>query len=1294
MKDSIHASISITTLLPTDDDDGGSSTSTELCDDEEEDKLSDLEADPGTGPRPATTSPRLETVKENSKTSPKPAQPQPTEQTQDKQTPVTQVSSPSVPQKSQTESVQTQQEVDSLPNTDTSNQITVPSESQQQDLTVKEEESEVFLATEPPLWDFKSSGIPLEDLLAGKNLTAAEIIARIPFPSDVSFMKQSSEGASQVSSEKKPGVLGSSSPSSIQHNVTPEKSPVDSPVPKISSPDIGYEPLVSTKPSPNASPSKSLSSTPSPKGSPINKSSKSPSKSPTLSPKQSQDHYRPAKWSLVGLPPVSPPDTSQDTLLIPPKSPKITVEDEKSNIFEIHTGVPGLITSFLKPFDEENGNELQVDNLLETASDKSEVYPSLPLKCQEDLMDNLGGETFTPETERFEVKDNDTSVLTIISSENLETVYEHPGDNKISPDITKEKFKRLEESYGEIIESGADKDLMDTDSLSQKSFQTPESSMFDAICQKLKENVIKAESDISELQTDFATKSGLCLTMDAKEDTPTSEAQTSSYDEKSRILDEDVEFETVCTTSTCAQEATLSTSSWISSLTMSVKIDVIPSTAPNSGLATPAATSSEDGQTFVRTSVAKEASTVTTSVEDSDSPVFVTPEAGSPSDFISLDSRLPTFAKEVKSETGISTVDGSDLSLLSGKMLSSLATPATTTLNYEITGENTVVTNSISPTATFNTTISPETYTKEFPFPCVCSGFSAFTTTFDSENVVSTFDTKDLVQSVDYQSFPLNKSETTVSSPTATQAEQLSTILLSVISGPSASVTTTSTSLTFSSPQSRDITHSADNIDHEISPPSGVLQKEPLKSIIDNGISDFKTPLEKDVLSLIGPDQAAGTTPTLPEAAVAECESPKTAELPKEVKLESEVSPRLSLEERISALLNLDERLPMWTAKIEEDLPEAATNDKITSPTATFTESSNFGLIVECEENDLSSIETSGSHYSHLKSTQEEEALSPTAATDRDSSLSASLEGRISFFTNDMSNEQEEEVGAYGRLTEDKEDKSSEDTETETETDFFNGKDLSSEAIRQRLWRGVKSLSLDADITLDPDVFCFLIQQSSRHRRNSKDGQRKMPKRRNSEVALQELVKENTEIIERILRQKSIEGTSRKKTDTTATTPGVDTASEEDLEKKTDLPVRIESVREKSEIGYSADAQSHKITKSVLIEVPIAAKSMSSEVPTAAISESHDGATDLPKDTEVSQAATQSKVVSPQSSRTLTIEQKHIHKKEDSSIARSPIRPITFNPFPTRNVPRQPKEVAVKLGLYSPTKKTSDSSPT
>ncbi|ROT78187.1 TBC1 domain family member 30 [Penaeus vannamei] len=53
-----------------DDAEGGSSTSTELCDDEDEDKLSDLEADAAAEGRPATTSPRLETVTEVQKTSP------------------------------------------------------------------------------------------------------------------------------------------------------------------------------------------------------------------------------------------------------------------------------------------------------------------------------------------------------------------------------------------------------------------------------------------------------------------------------------------------------------------------------------------------------------------------------------------------------------------------------------------------------------------------------------------------------------------------------------------------------------------------------------------------------------------------------------------------------------------------------------------------------------------------------------------------------------------------------------------------------------------------------------------------------------------------------------------------------------------------------------------------------------------------------------------------------------------------------------------------------------------------
>ncbi|XP_071527643.1 LOW QUALITY PROTEIN: uncharacterized protein [Panulirus ornatus] len=1284
-----------------DDDDDGSSTSTELCDDEEEDKLSDLEADPATEPRPATTSPRLETVQEKGKTSPKPAQPQSVEQTQDKQKPVSQVPLPSVTpvQKSQAqESVPVQQKTDAFLNVDKTSQIPLPSEPQQQDFAIKEQESEVFLATEPPLWDFKSmeTGIPLEDLLAGKNLTAAEIIARIPFPSDVSFMKQSSEGANQVQ--------GSSSPSSIQHNVTPERSPVDSPLPKISSPNHAYEPVTSTKPSPNASPSKSLSSTPSPRGSPIKKSSRSPSKSPTLSPKQSQNHHGPAKWSLVGLPPVSPPDTSQDIPLIPPKSPKITVEDEKSNIFEIHTGRPGFVTSSIHPHDEKNDNVLEVGSSQGVTSVKNEIYP-LPPISQDDLVDDVECKTFTREEKIVELKDIDLSVLPIKSSENLETVYEHPGDDMISPDSTNEDFIKLKEPYDEITKAGGDEPLVDTDLLRQKNIQTPESSMFDAICQKLKENVIKAESDNPELQTDFTTKSGLlCLTMDSKEDAPISEAKQRSYEEQLRIPDGDTEV-AADFAATVAPEATVSSSSWLSSLTMNVNVDVIPSATSDGSLVTTAATSLEGEQAFVGTAVSMEVPPIKASVESSDSPGLVTSEAGPPSAFLSLESGFPAFAEVFKSETSITSVDGSDVGLLTGKIMSSFVAPPATTLNDRISFENTVMTDSISPITTFDSAVSPETSTKEFTFPCVCSGISAFTTTFDSENVVSAFDTSDIIPSIDYQSspVPLNRYETKVSSPTATKAEHVSPIVLSVIGSPSASVTTPITITSHLSAYHRAVKFHTQKIMLTMKSSAVMCQEGSLKSITGNGISDFETPLEKEVLSLIGWDQAGEITPTLPEAVTATCESCETTELTSEIKLERELSPGPSLEERISALLNMDERAPSWT-KLKGDLPEATTYDKLVSPTASLTMTSNLAVAAESEENGISSTETSVSHYSPPKATQEG-VSSPISAADRDSSLSASLEGRISFFTNNINTEEEEEGGAYGRLTEDTEDKNSEDNEAETETDFFNGKDLSSEAIRQRLWRGVKSLSLDADITLDPDVFCFLIQQSSRHLRNSKDGERKMPKRRNSEVALQELVKENTEIIERILRQKSVEGTNLKKTDSPVNTPVVEAASEEELDKKTELPMRSHSLREKSESGHSANKQSHKITKSASSEVPTAAKFVSSEapivaisvsgdVPTASIHESHEQITGFSKDIEVSQAATKSKVISPQSSRTFTLEQKQGYKKDDSSIPRSPIRPITFNPFPTRNVTRQPKEVAVKLGLYSPTKKTSDSSPT
>lgn len=327
------------------------------------------------------------------------------------------------------------------------------------------------------------------------------------------------------------------------------------------------------------------------------------------------------------------------------------------------------------------------------------------------------------------------------------------------------------------------------------------------------------------------------------------------------------------------------------------------------------------------------------------------------------------------------------------------------------------------------------------------------------------------------------------------------------------------------------------------------------------------------------------------------------------------------------------------------------------------------GKVVEEETEEASSTQSSSVP-------SWEEVFFPVGPLERDSSLSASLEGRLSPFTSSY----EEGEADCSEISEGKEGKYSEDNdnEAETETDFFNGKDLSSEAIRQRLWRGVKSLSLDADVSMDPDVFCFLIEQSSKHCRRTKDEDRRtMPKRRNSEVALQELVKENTEIIERILKQKSLESSTIGKSDVPpSTSDRASGTSTKESEKQSGLSTFIKLLREKSEHEPCSEPDFHKILSPDMASTT---------------TEPQGGAIGSDTASKVSTSKS-SKQISPPYLKSLTPEKKSICKREENVTALSPTQPLPFNPFPTRNVPRQPKEITVKLGLYSPSKKTTTSS--
>ncbi|KAK7082105.1 hypothetical protein SK128_014912 [Halocaridina rubra] len=372
------------------DDDGGSSTSTELCDDDDDDKLSDLEADPVTEQRPATTSPRLETICEKDKSlTNQPLQEAITNndikeqevcgETMTQIPSESQVKTPEINDKVDTVVSMSLQPTDSISETEPNmsppisisldkasevvNALPALPNAESQDLKAPIDTEPVAPLKEPPLWSFQATsevpttfGIPLEDLLAGKSLTAAEIIARIPFPSDVSFMKDETEEPNNHSSNLSL-TDASSDPFSTLHNVTPERSPVDSPVPRFPSPIAEKDSSLIIKSSPHTSPSKSpsLSPSPSPRGSPSISPEKSPAKSPSLSPTHGF-YTDPQALSLSGLPPISYSDVIKDSNTAPPKSPKIMLEDEKSNVFEIYSGIPPTSISIQEPENSSTSN--------------------------------------------------------------------------------------------------------------------------------------------------------------------------------------------------------------------------------------------------------------------------------------------------------------------------------------------------------------------------------------------------------------------------------------------------------------------------------------------------------------------------------------------------------------------------------------------------------------------------------------------------------------------------------------------------------------------------------------------------------------------------------------------------------------------------------------------------------------------------------------------------------------------------------------------------------------------------
>lgn len=1384
------------------DGDSGSSTSTELCDDDEEDKLSDLDPDTTTDPRPATTSPRLETVKEDSCV-PSEVEGSASRQAKEDQNlkPVSYSSPTSDKQgpevcsdptlgtnnvESQTKDINQNQ-----PNTQKlkSNQLHSENKLLLKSTTTETTKSDDTLQgssvmktskdqeNETPMWDLKA-GIPLEDLLARKNLTAAEIIARIPFPSDVSFMKNASELAAKNSSVC-PKTERSCSPSSSLHNVTPERSPVDSPLFRIPSPEVIHEPSLTTKASPCTSPSKSLtfSSSPSPRDSPVNKAPKTPTRSSTASPTENENFTGSIKWSLTGLPPISSSDIIMEASLIPPKSPKITVEDDKSNVFEIYEGYSGTVTS-VKEFDEMTEENLKVIDLPEENTTKTHIHPSLSM---DQLITVSEGESCVTESdinleERIreifgQVTSQDEESESIINSKetmNRDTVTENidevsiikcsTNDSIEFPDFTLLNNSKLE------VKSDEESDPL-----------TPEVSASESgyLCLNKIDEQLTCVSEVGNFDQNKMCEEPLAETK-AAADSPLvngNELVSETLSTTESPIEERNELVLETSNSESPVKSILTTisgtSSWLSVMCMSVCKDVNFSPAASCSKSIMTNTICEDQNRIVSMSPGMEVLPVFSSVFNITNTTLSPAQVESHSE-LSVPSKRESPELTVSESELILEKEGSSIEPLTLIGLSTVSCVSPTTPSRS------------SPRLPSLSPVHPEARISEFSHVGFQNELSEFRKQLNTSFKISPVERDDVVSllMVDKEKygqnfkFDLPTSLSNEEPSSLFPSENFSSVKLSVVDSvsspknktdgeavsssshtdgvspicftvgtvsPLKTTPTTDTTVTFSLLTSQDICCSLAGSNLRGSLPLNLLSQETLANVISDDIPDLESSNNQVKVTLQENCQA-----TLIEACteMTEIKSPLN-----DFTVERVLPPLPSLEERISAILGTSTKMPPLVTECDDKTPEES--QTVADRGGLFFIRSQSGFSwqpkaaqhvekeeeeeeekekkekeeVEKEEEKVeeekeeqeqmqehkeSDVKEEWSEDNELEKkeikrnengteesvwkrkaeeeistnqsstilTWEEQVSYPVGPLERDSSLSASLEGRLSLFTN---TEYEEGEVFCSEINEGKDVKYSEDNdnEAETETDFFNGKDLSSEAIRQRLWRGVKSLSLDADVSMDPDVFCFLIEQSSKHCRKNKDEDRRtMPKRRNSEVALQELVKENTEIIERILKQKSLESATLGKNYTLPNTSDGESGSPKEPEKQSGLSTFIKLLREKSERESCPEPESHKTSPSDM-------------APTT--TEPQDGAASSDSSIKVL-GVKSSKQISPPYMKSLTPEKRSVCKKDENVTMLSPTQPITFNPFPTRNVPRQPKEITVKLGLYSPSKKTTTSS--
>ncbi|XP_047469100.1 microtubule-associated protein 1B-like isoform X2 [Penaeus chinensis] len=1190
-----------------------------------------------------------------------------------------------------------------------------------------------------------SYGIPLEVLLAGKNLTAAEIIARIPFPSDVSFMK----GPEEIDKF------------SAQHNVTPQRSPIETTFPDFPSLVPVSETSLTVKMSPDSSPS--LSPSPSPRTSPISVSPhRSLTNTPSISPNITQETKACINWSQTELP-STPPESRMSSPLIPPKSPKITVEDEKKNVFEIHTGVSGFSTFVFHPLEETGEKSL------------SNMCPDVEFEFNSDSdAKKLPGEKVqksrNPNMRNKHISDSpilqDTPFVETPGFSQRSTEISASSDMERHPCETTKHF-----NIGINIQDGTEtKDVTLSDISVKHGIKDPytignkdmhevsEENDIDVSSKVLtfRENI--SRSKLSSMLTDDAEKEPGALTTDSfKTDT----SHDACYLQSSSSLEIESQYPTVPELSDITQPKVSSANNesldiQLEGTEICLRTELDQSKAAISGVDVIQSTSpicSSENSLPVVPLVTHLVSKTEIRVSETHAEEFKTTKHTSNSKSLLLHSQIKSSLLSVGSMDDVSKSAGnqeleqksssseikdlynssqanssreSDVGPLDNS-ISSVIIPLESKILTEVTREDRefVHTHSQAEMNMYKTDVTARLSAAETVAPSKISleerisallppeTLATWTAKYECEKVVSLNEEPGGISKQENLSHTDNFFETNL--PLLDESQDEAKILIVEMQGETShSELCKKESEPVPAENSQTSKQSTVGTDDKADQDLKKFFDDSKLLLIENNGNITQEKVREEIHWL--PTEPISKDKNLPPGTEYHINSDK---LPS---YKEGIQRTAGKGNEESALLFMKDEIDAQLGKIQYSTPEVCSlfversSDIVEFAIDKLSQETELGATKKSQKGTLPISKTScdvkpysleitklGESTDELASSQMvtddesisclgdvQEASQPPFRRQRgESSLTTSLEGRISAFPCRI--DSEENVLSFEETGED--DAVFESSGPEMETDFFSEKDLSSEAIRQRLWRGVKSLSLDADITLDPDIFCFLIQQSTKSS-HSKEGKRKgLQKRRNSEVELQELVKENTEIIERIMKQKSVEDAgaliySIKETDTPANTP-IEEHEHEVHSVKSNSNRELESYTKSS----SSSTEPHELSlakssSSDLSEALSLAKeiksSPSKEMPSSQVSS---------LDRKMSSQGSDSEPTAKSTS-TIKSSSKTTKISRSSSVSlEGPMRPITFNPFPTRNVPRQPKEVAIKLGLYSPTK-TSSSSPT